>query len=616
MKKSALQFLPFFLPLLFFSCTKNTEHLDKSRPNVILIMTDDQGYGDLACHGNPFIKTPNLDALYGESLRLTNFHVGTTCSPTRAALMTGLNCNRVGVWHTIAGRSQLSSDYKTMAQVFADSDYETGMFGKWHLGDSYPFRPHDRGFAEAFYHGGGGVWQGPDYWDNDYFDDTYFRNGIPEKTSGYCTDVWFDATMDFIEQNQDKPFFTYLATNAPHGPFHVDSSYIEPYMKYDDINPNFYGMITNIDDNMGRLLKKLDDLNLSDNTILIFMTDNGTARGASFDQQGFLTKGYNANMRGQKGSMYEGGHRVPFFIRWPEGGINQANDVDVLTAHVDILPTLIDLLGLNTPESTDFDGESIASIIKGDTPEDKWKNRVLITDTQRQEYPEKWKMSATMMDQWRLINGDELFNISDDPEQRNDIANLHPDIVKQLRADYEEWWKELSPEFGKFTRAELGSENDETVVLYAHDWHEAENNLGAPNLSGNGSHMTPWNHTHIRNGQLINGYWSVQVLKEGTYTFELRRWPRELDKEITAGIPMKDAVPGGSPMPEGKALKLNRARIQVGDAQDEIILKAGDKLAQFHLDLKPGMNEVKTWFEGDNDIRLGAYYVYIDYQSK
>ncbi|MEK6237099.1 MAG: arylsulfatase, partial [Planctomycetales bacterium] len=290
-----------------------------AKPNVILVITDDQGYGDVAAHGNTMIKTPNLDKLHGQAVRLTDFHVDPTCSPTRSALMSGRYSTRTGVWHTIMGRSLMSGAELTVAEVFQSAGYATGMFGKWHLGDNYPCRPQDQGFQEAFYNGGGGVTQTPDFFGNDYFDDTYYRNGKPEKTEGYCTDVWFDNAMAFIEKNAKagKPFFTYLTTNAPHGPFLVADKYSQPYRDAGvpgNMAP-FYGMITNIDENMGRLSAKLDQLKIADNTILIFMTDNGTAAGAGGrgkkPSKGW--KGFNAGMRGAKGSEYDGGHRVPFF---------------------------------------------------------------------------------------------------------------------------------------------------------------------------------------------------------------------------------------------------------------------------------------------------------------
>jgi arylsulfatase A-like enzyme len=248
--------------LVYFTSSPNALGHNKSegRPNVILIITDDQGYGDMACLGNDRIKTPHMDQLFSESTRLTDFHVSPTCAPTRAALMTGHYSNRTGVWHTVGGRSLLSENEVTMADVFSANGYATGIFGKWHLGDNYPFRPQDRGFQEVLVHGAGGVGQGPDFWDNDYYDDTYFHNGEPKKYTGYCTDVWFDNAIQFIDRKvqEDQPFFCYISTNAPHSPFFVDNEYAEVYRDMDNVPvPSFNGMITNIDDNLGNLMKYL-----------------------------------------------------------------------------------------------------------------------------------------------------------------------------------------------------------------------------------------------------------------------------------------------------------------------------------------------------------------------
>ncbi|MHC4286035.1 MAG: arylsulfatase [Planctomycetota bacterium] len=306
------------------SCTSigSVTGVKGKRPNVILVITDDQGYGDLGCHGNPVIQTPNLDRLYSQSIRLTDFHVDPTCSPTRSALMTGHYSTRTGVWHTIMGRSLLGKHEVTIADVFSGSEYRTGIFGKWHLGDNYPFRPQDRGFNEVLVHGGGGVGQGPDFWGNDYFDDTYQHNGKFKKFSGYCTDVWFDGAMKFIEANKERPFFCYLTTNAPHGPYNVAEKYKKMYEDNKDVpNAAFYGMITNIDENMGRLMKKLKAEGLEKDTILIFMTDNGTSAGYR-GKQGQI-KGYNAGMRGTKGSEYDA-YRALFAgpaVVWEEVGM-------------------------------------------------------------------------------------------------------------------------------------------------------------------------------------------------------------------------------------------------------------------------------------------------------
>ncbi|MFO7903252.1 MAG: sulfatase-like hydrolase/transferase [Pirellulaceae bacterium] len=232
--------------LISAACSGRLAAAESARPNVILVITDDQGYGDLACHGNTVIQTPNLDRLHAESVRLTDFHVSPVCTPTRAGLMTGQNPVRVGAWGTTWGRSLPRADATTMAEVFQRSGYHTGCFGKWHLGDNFPFRPQDRGFQEVLIHGGGGVGQAPDYWGNDYFDDTYFRNGTPQKCEGYCTDVWFKAAIDFIQADADRPLFCYLSTNAPHGPFLVAPKYSRPYKDQGVPSPmaEFYGMIT------------------------------------------------------------------------------------------------------------------------------------------------------------------------------------------------------------------------------------------------------------------------------------------------------------------------------------------------------------------------------------
>jgi len=559
-------------------------------PNVVLVITDDQGYGDLGCHGNPIIITPNIDNLYNESIRLTNFHVGPTCAPTRAGLMTGRYCNCTGVWHTIMGRSLIRENEVTMGDVFRANGYRTGIFGKWHLGDNYPFRPHDRGFDVALVHGGGGVSQTPDYWGNDYFDDTYSRNGKPEAFTGYCTDVWFDEAMKFIEANKERPFFCYLPTNAPHGPYNVADSYSTPYRgQVPDYRANFYGMITNIDDNMARLRTKLKALGIEDNTILIWMTDNGSSGGCSLDKDGFVKEGYNAGMRGMKGSEYEGGHRVPIFIHWPGGGFTQGRDINQLTANIDVLPTLIDLCGLKGPEDVAFNGVSLKLILMGQS--DNWPDRVVVTDSQRVEYPIKWRKSATMTNRWRLINGVELYDILADPEQRNDIAEEHPDVVQELRKHYEQWWDIVSASFDEDCPIVIGSEHEKTSRLTSHDWH---------------GEQCAWNQGQIRQGLNCNGYWIIEIATDGDYVFELRRWPKEEDKAVTAGIPgeITDWYHGG------RALDLKTARIKIGEQEETQTIDPEAKGVTFTFNLKAGVTRLQTFLTDATGIPIGAYYVY------
>jgi arylsulfatase A-like enzyme len=543
----------------------------KSRPNVILVMTDDQGYGDLGCHGNDVIVTPNLDELHAQCIRLTDFHVDPTCSPTRSALMTGHYSSRTGVWHTIMGRSLLGRNEVTMADVFSASGYRTAIFGKWHLGDNYPYRPQDRGFQEVLIHKGGGVGQGPDYWGNDYFDDTYFHNGKPKKFEGYCTDIWFNGALKFIEANKNRPFFCYLPTNAAHGPYNVADKYSKPY-RDKDVNPNqakFYGMITNIDENMGRLMRRLKELDIEKNTILIFMTDNGTSGS------------YAGGMRGKKGSEYEGGHRVPFLIRWPGGGLKNPGDIDRLSAHIDVLPTLIDLCGLKKPVDVKFDGASLVPLLKGKTV--NWPDRTLLVHSQRIDHPEKWRKSAVMTQRWRLINGKELYDIQADPAQKKDIADANPEVVEKLRQSYEQWWADLSKEFGKYCEIVMGSNKQNPTRLMSHDWHGPK---------------VPWSQVAVRNGLQANGFWAVEIEHDGMYEFELRRWPKEVD------APINKAIAGG------KAISAVQARLKVADQDLTEPVLADTHFVRFQIKLRAGKTRLQTWLIDEDGTSRGAYYVY------
>jgi arylsulfatase A-like enzyme len=559
------------------------ESLEK-RPNVIIVMTDDQGYGDLGCHGNPHVKTPNIGKLGAQSIRLTDFHVSPTCSPTRAALMTGRYCNRTGVWHTIMGRSLLRADEVTMADVFSASGYSTGIFGKWHLGDNYPFRPEDRGFGESLVHRGGGIGQGIDYWGNDYFDDTYFRNGKPERFKGYCTDVWFDEAMKFIEANKERPFFCYLPTNAAHGPFFVAERYSKPY-RDKGLEPSlaaFYGMITNIDENMGRLMGRLNRLGLSDNTILVFMTDNGGEPAEHWAR-------YKGGMRGFKGSQYDGGHRVPCFIRWPAGDLQGGRDIGRITAHIDLLPTFIELCGLKKPGGVKFDGLSLVPLLAGGSAE--WAERVLITDSQRVDHPIKWRQSATMTDRWRLIDGRKLYDIKADPGQENDISEKHPEVVKKLRAAYEEWWANVSEHFDEYCEIVIGSEEQNPTCLMSHDIHG----------------QVVWNHEQVREGQRADGFWAVEVARAGVYEFSLRRWPEEVNRPISGSVDIDKEDQ------EYEVITATDARLKVAEFDETKPAGRGATDVKFRVRLKAGKTRVQAWFVNglDDGGTFGAYYVYV-----
>ncbi|MGI9494617.1 MAG: arylsulfatase [Mariniblastus sp.] len=571
---------------------------EQNKPNVVIVITDDQGYGDLSCHGNPVLKTPGIDQLYAESVRLVDYHVAPTCSPTRAALQSGHWTNRTGVWHTIMGRSMLRENEPTIGEVFSDAGYATGMFGKWHLGDNYPFRPEDRGYTEVLRHGGGGVGQTPDYWDNAYFDGSYWHNGKPEAAKGYCTDVFFDYAKAFIKNQKaaNKPFLAYISTNAPHGPLHCPEDFSKPYIgKHGSKVGNFFGMIANIDDNVSKLRAFLSEEGLTDNTIFIFTTDNGTASGASV---------FNAEMRGKKGSEYDGGHRVPFFVHWPNGNMNSASDVKPITHAVDVLPTLMELCNVTSEKERYFDGKSIASLLRGETNSNiDWNNRILVTDSQRVKDPIMWKSSAVMTSKWRLVNGKELYEIKADPGQKNDVAKAYPAEVRRLRDFYQGWWEEIEPSFKNATSIYLGHPQANPARLTSHDWITT------------GS--TPWNQGHIRKGvdnEKSTGFWYVNVHTAGTYEIKLRRWPEESARAINAGMKPGLPVPGSRAFREtpGREFRtLDTAHIEIFDKNHSNKFNKEDVEATFRIELPAGKTKLTASFTGPNEQSVGAFYAYV-----
>ena len=575
--------------------------LAAEKPNIVFVITDDQGYGDLACHGNPVIKTPNIDKLHGESTVFTDYHVAPTCSPTRAALLTGHWTNRTGVWHTIMGRSMIRENEVTLGQHFS-SEYATGMFGKWHLGDNYPYRPEDRGFTEVYRHGGGGVGQTPDLWDNAYFDGNYFHNGKIVPAKGFCTDVFFNAAHDFIKKSaaEKKPFLAYISTNAPHGPLHCPQKYLDLYK---DQNPRiaaFFGMITNIDDNVGATRKLIADLGIADNTIFIFTTDNGTASGAGV---------FNAGMRGNKGSAYDGGHRVPMFIHWPAAGLNTHRKITTLCHAVDVVPTLLETCGIPNKAEVKFDGLSLKDLIDP-TTDVAWPERFLVTDSQRVVDPVKWRQSSVMSQQYRLINGKELYDITKDPGQEKNIAKNKPNQVKKMRAFYEAWWTEIYPTFAQTTEIYIGHPKALTATLTAHDWL----NTGPP-----------WNQGHIRRGDAYDknkaltqkqhkGHWAIKVIEDGTYDISIYRWAPEANHPITAGLPAGENVPGADKAfrtNEGLALPITTATLRLNgkDLETKPVTEKETHIT-FTASLTKGSHQLAPVFL-HNEREVGAYYTVI-----
>lgn len=428
-------------------CGARESLLNRGKPNVILLVTDDQGYADLGCHGHPVLKTPNLDRLRGESLSFDSFHASPTCAPTRAAIMSGRDPFYVGVTHTILERERMALGVPTLAEMMRDNGYSTGMFGKWHLGDGAAYRPDRRGFDEVFMHGAGGIGHsfpgssGDAPW-NKYFDPFVLHNNRFVKTKGFCTDVFFDRAIGWMKEVKDtgKPFFTYLATNAPHGPFICSSRYKVPFGKvgYTDKQQGFYGMIGNIDERVGGLLAQLDEWGIARDTLFIFMSDNGPNVAGN---------AWNAGMKGKKGSLHEGGTRVPFFIRWP-GKIKGGGRCDRLVRHYDLLPTLAAITGAAIKEEDKLAGRSFVGLLEDPGAGlEVWPDRLSVFHGGRWGYmrePTRDKGFALRSERWRLV-GKRLYDVRKDPLQKKDVAGDHPEVVRGMMEHYYAWWEGALP---------------------------------------------------------------------------------------------------------------------------------------------------------------------------
>lgn len=560
------------------SASANTRQQD-SRPNVILIITDDQGYGDMSCHGNPWLKTPNLDRLYAESVRLEDYHVEPVCTPTRASLMTGRYSSRVGAWTVTEGRQLLKPDEATMADVFSDSGYRTGMFGKWHLGDPWPYAPRFRGFHTVVRHLAGGIDEIGNAIDNDYFDDTYYCNGSPEQIAGYCTDVFFAECQRFITQQSERPFFAYLALNAMHSPHTVAEKYSAAFKAtgHSEQRSKFFGQIINFDENLGRLLDCLDAHKLADDTILLFMGDNGTAAGAGNRP----TDGFNAGMRGKKGSVFEGGHRVACFVRWPRR-LKAGREIEQLTSCRDWLPSLIEACNLDVPTGTRFDGRSLLPLLTGEP--DSWPNRTLFVERQgdqptlkspnapRARYPHY----AVLTETWRLVDG-ELFNIADDPGQKRNVASVHPVIARELRTQYERYFADVFSDVAAYTRFHLGASEENPTLLTVRDWHPTDGTV-------------IWKQEQLGDDTLaINGFWTVNVVRAGRYSIRLSRFP--------------DDAP--------QAMGTIKAVLRIGEQKSEKTLDGSEASVSFELDLPQGHGLLQSWLTDKEGVVRGAYFVHV-----
>ena len=586
-----MRILLFLLLLCWWNIQAQTP-TSTQRPNVIVVLTDDQGIGDLGCHGNPWLKTPHLDAFYAESVRLTDFHVSPLCTPTRAAIITGRYPINNGAWATFKGRDAISGNAITIADVFQQNGYTTGLFGKWHLGDNYPTRPTDCGFEVAVHHLAGGVGELSDYWGNSYFDDTYYVNNEPQEFEGYCADVWFEEAMKFMDQHQEEPFFVYLATNTPHDPLLVDESYAAPYKGLEDdsiISANLYGMIANIDENFGKLHAFLAEKGVADNTILIFMSDNGTRFG--FSRDGKL--GYNKGYRGIKGSKLEGGHRVPFFIRWPAGALQGGKDVSALSAHVDLLPTLAALCELPIPSDMKLDGVDLSPALfqQSDLPAAR---TVFVHHRQDWRPPFEEDQSCIMQDQWRLIHGKELYDIQQDPQQRTNLAEQHPELVQQLLQQNAAFLRQTktNPAYQELPVHVIGNAAQSEIKLTIQ--HAIGEDAGIWKCEQVASGMKNTNNTH-----------ALEVEREGAYEISCRRWPKENPGPMW-GIPKENP----KNLFQYTSIQPEWVRIRIANQILEKEVEGEEEGVTFRLFLQKGKTLlVNDFIQGTET--YGVYFTYI-----
>jgi arylsulfatase len=561
-----------------------------SPPNVLLIVADDQGYGDFSSHGNPELRTPELDRFRGESVRFTDFHSSPMCTPTRAQLMTGRDALYTRAMNVSSGRTLLRRDIPTVAEAFQVGGYGTGIFGKWHLGDNYPYRPQDRGFQETLWFPSSHIGSAPDAWNNDYFNDRYRHNGRLRQYEGYSTDVFFRAASEWMaaRQKAGKRFFAYLPLNAPHGPLFAPPEFVAPYKHLPERIARYYGMIANIDFNLGRLEKLLRELKLRDNTIVMYLTDNGGATA---------TARFNAGMRGNKTTLWEGGHRVPFFIRWPAGGLQGGRDISELAEMQDLFPTLLELCGVKWPAGALFDGVSLAPLLRGRAK--ALPDRTLVVQFSRMDAPRPRKNDAAVLwKRWRLIGGNELYDLATDPGQQTNLFGQRPEIVARLQTHYDRWWKNVEPSLDSFLPVHVGSDQENPTMLSVCEWADVFLDQSA----------------QVRRGERKNGVWHVQVEKPGTYEIALRRWPRDVDAALGDGVPAHQAEDGV--YPAGVAIPIAQARLKIGSFDQKAAVAPADREAVFRVALPAGPATIESWFlDAGGEALLGAYYAYVEHKA-
>ena len=604
LKKQLLRriILPSISGLMFFSCTTRQE---PQKPNVIIVLSDDQGYGDFSCYGNPVLKTPTLDKLCNESVSFSNFHVAPVCTPTRGELMTGLNALNNKACMVPSGRNLMKRNILTMPEVFNKNGYRTGLFGKWHLGDTYPDRPFDRGFERAVWHKGWGLPSEAEY-DNDYYKTRYIDQLETKQSDKYCADLWFDEAIKWMDEkaSKDNPFFAYIALNTPHGPYYAkpeDKALYDATAK-DSVTASFFGMIHNIDVNMEKMDSWLETKGIKDNTILVYMNDNGGTAGV---------KTYNAGMRGKKGDNYEGGHRGACFFRYPEK-IKNAKLVNYPSHITDLLPTFIDMLGFDYGTKGNFDGESLKSYILGSETEG---DRMFVVQYGGRIKPKKY-YSCVVYNNWRLVGENELYDLSSDPGQKENIIKDFPDVASKMQAYYEEWWKDIEPTVEQMVPVVIDLEHENPTIVTSNTWTEVDVD-------------NAWK-VAAAMGDKKGGVWNLDVKKTGNYKIQLSRWPFHLDIPLTDAGPThtvggtlifqkveygysKDeliVLPNGGQLKPTVALPIDNASMLVNGQEVKAVSVPNAHSIDFELELKEGLQKLQAWFEDiDGRPLCGAYYM-------
>ena len=581
----------FLLVLLVSSGCSETPIQTERPPNVILIMTDDQGIGDVGYMGNPIVSTPTLDSLAARSLNLLNFYVSPVCAPTRASLMTGRYSERTGVYDTYNGGAVMRTGEITMAEVFREHGYRTGIFGKWHLGDNYPFRPIDQGFDVSLTHKSGGLGQPGDpvnYFakDSAYFNPVLYRNGQPVKTVGYCSDVYTDGAIEFINLHGDRvgdsPYFLYLSFNAPHTPLQLPQEYYEiygsadlagaTYHVKDEVVPSLtereldaarkvYGMVTNIDDNIARLMQALEQGGESENTIVVFLTDNGPQQNR-----------YRCGLRGKKSSVYEGGIKVPCFVYYPER-FPQREELSMRLAHVDLLPTLMDLCGLPEPDHS-IDGLSFYPMDAANRA--KIEGRTLFFEWGR-GFLQQYRNIAVIEGDNKLVGNApkdagveefELFDLGADPFETVNLVAERAEVAGSLKQAFDTWYEEVIED-------ELSMEPPRAI---AGTVHENPILLNRNDAKGNPPSWTQ---------EEVLGHWDIALATTSMYDLE-SHFIQPVEEPGRLVVRLYPYHFSGNPETPGDKAGLKNLSLKAGEYQLEVYFqtRSGRRIFPLHVTLE------------------------------